>query len=198
MEAWKAQILHCLEGKTSPWVIVIDGLCGSGKTTLASMLSQALQAPVIHMDDFFLPFALRTPQRLQEAGGNIHYERFETEVLPFVGRTTEFSYHRFDCDTGNMIPMDCPAGSVRIVEGSYSLHPRFLGAWQQMQACRVFLSVEEEEQLRRIALRNPSLLERFRQEWIPMENRYFQAFHVAQRADVCLKSPIRVESGGEI
>ena len=34
------------------------------------------------MDDFFLPPALRTPERRSEPGGNVHYERFLTEVLP--------------------------------------------------------------------------------------------------------------------
>ena len=53
-------------------VIAIEGRCGSGKTTLADILSELFEATVIHMDDFFLPPSLRTAQRLNEAGGNIH------------------------------------------------------------------------------------------------------------------------------
>ena len=78
-------------------LIVIDGLCGSGKTTLADSLSSMLQAPVVHMDDFFLPFSLRTPQRLSQPGGNVDYERFAQEVLPFAGKKEGFSYRRFSC-----------------------------------------------------------------------------------------------------
>ena len=32
------------------------------------------------MDDFFLPMELRTAERLEEPGGNVHYERFSAEV----------------------------------------------------------------------------------------------------------------------
>lgn len=163
-------------------VLVIDGHCGSGKTTLARELAALLDAPVVHMDDFFLPFALRTPQRLSEPGGNVDYERFEQEVLPLIGTGAPFAYGQFDCGSGQVTRAECPGAKVRIVEGTYSLHPRFMPRWQGMGALTVFASVPPQEQLRRIALRNPRLLERFRTEWIPMENRYFAAFQVAEHA----------------
>ena len=62
-------------------VIAIDGKCATGKTTLAARLASGLDADVIHMDDFFLPPAKRTQQRLSEPGGNVDYERFMEEVL---------------------------------------------------------------------------------------------------------------------
>ena len=62
-----------------PFIVAIDGACCSGKTTLAQALGQALQAPVFHMDDFYLPFALRTPQRLQMPGGHMDWERLAQE-----------------------------------------------------------------------------------------------------------------------
>lgn len=40
-------------------LITIDGPCGSGKSTLADALSDALNTPIIRMDDFFLPHALK-------------------------------------------------------------------------------------------------------------------------------------------
>ena len=52
-------------------LVTIDGPCGSGKSTLADALSDALNAPIIRMDDFFLPHALKTPQRLAIPGGNV-------------------------------------------------------------------------------------------------------------------------------
>ena len=165
-------------------LIVIDGLCGSGKTTLANELSALLQAPVIHMDDFFLPFALRTTQRLSQPGGNVDYERFEEEVLSRIGCDAAFTYGKFDCSEGTLTPAECPAAGLRIVEGTYSMHPRFMSVWQERGALTVFASVPREEQLRRLALRNPRLLERFRTEWIPMENRYFSVFGVEEKAMV--------------
>lgn len=163
-------------------VLVIDGHCGSGKTTLARQLAALLQAPVIHMDDFFLPFALRTQKRLSEAGGNVDYERFAAEVLPKIGRNAAFSYGKFDCSDGTITPALCPAAPIRIVEGTYSMHPRFMPCWQRLGALTVFASVPPDEQLRRIALRNPQLMERFRDVWIPMENHYFSTCRVAEQA----------------
>ena len=64
--------------------IAIDGDCCSGKTTLAEKLSKKYGCDVVHTDDFFLPFSLRTKERYAEPGGNIHYERFILEVLPHL------------------------------------------------------------------------------------------------------------------
>ncbi|MCL1877401.1 MAG: hypothetical protein FWF80_00945, partial [Defluviitaleaceae bacterium] len=65
-------------------VIAIDGRSASGKTTLASELAAQTGASVIHMDDFFLPQDLRTEERLNTPGGNVHHERFASEVLPHI------------------------------------------------------------------------------------------------------------------
>lgn len=182
-------VVQAWETMGRPGVIVVDGKCGSGKTTLANALAEEWQAPVIRMDDFFLPFALRTPDRLAQPGGNVHYERFAEEVLPFVGRADAFAYRKFHCSDGSFSELICPAAKVRIVEGSYSLHPAFETVWQALGALTVFLSVKEEEQLRRLSRRDPELLESFRSRWIPMENRYFEAFQVAKKAHLCLESP---------
>lgn len=183
-----ARVLACLPKTEDVQLIVIDGMCGSGKSTLAGELAGELNAPIIHMDDFFLPYHLRTGERLSQPGGNVDYERFEQEVLPFAGKEDAFQYRRFSCSDGSFSDACCPAGKVRIVEGSYSLHPRFLPVWQKVNALRVFLSVEEGEQLKRISLRNPDLVENFRTRWIPMENAYFAAYSVAQTAQLCLES----------
>lgn len=67
--------------KQSSFLLAIDGMSGSGKTTLAQSLQEKWHAHVFHMDDFFLPLEMRTPQRLQQPGGNVHYERFLETVL---------------------------------------------------------------------------------------------------------------------
>lgn len=177
-------------GQVKAPVIVIEGMCGGGKTTLANALAAMSGAPVIRMDDFFLPFPMRTQERLAQPGGNVHYERFEEEVLPFVGQQAAFSYRRFHCGEGNFSPVACPANKLRIVEGSYSMHPRFMPAWDQMGAVTVFVSVSAGEQLRRIEKRNPELLERFRNIWIPMENQYFSAYQTKEKASIQWKIQI--------
>lgn len=167
-------------------VCVLDGYCGAGKTTLAGLLCGLYDAPVVHMDDFFLPPELRTPKRLSEQGGNIHYERFEREVLPYIGGTEGFCYHRYDCVTGAMLERQCPPAPLRVAEGSYGLHPRFLSAYGD--AITAFVEVDGDTQLRRIARRSPDKLEQFRNVWIPLEKSYFQAYDIKGRAKLVLSS----------
>jgi uridine kinase len=188
--ALTARLTHSLQ--TAPRTLcVIDGCCGAGKTTLAAALSDAFGgAPVIHMDDFFLPFSLRTPERLAQPGGNVHHERFAQEVLAGLESGGGFSYRRFHCADGSFCPKHCPGGSpLIIIEGSYSLHPAFQPAWQRLGAVTVFLSVDEEEQLRRIARRSPEKLQAFVDKWIPLEKNYFQGYDIMQRAQLKLVSP---------
>ncbi|MBO5109218.1 MAG: hypothetical protein J6D21_00735 [Clostridia bacterium] len=44
--------------------VLIDGRCASGKSTLGAALAERLGANLFHMDDFFLPFDKKTPERL--------------------------------------------------------------------------------------------------------------------------------------
>ena len=60
--------------------VAIDGPCASGKSTLGALLRGVYGANLFHMDDYFLPFARKTPERLAEPGGNVDYERFFAEV----------------------------------------------------------------------------------------------------------------------
>ncbi len=165
-------------------VIAIDGRAASGKTTLSGRLSKILGADIIRMDDFFLPPSLRTPERLAEAGGNIHYERFIDEVLPNLKEKSAFSYGVFDCGIMEISgKREIGESKWRIVEGSYSHHPKF-GSYADL--C-VFCSVSPEEQMSRILIRNGErMAETFRDRWIPMEEKYFEAFKICESADLSI------------
>jgi hypothetical protein len=68
---------------------------------------------------------------------------------------------------------------LTVVEGVYSTHPAF-GEYYDLSA---FLAVTPERQRARIEVRNtPAHAHRFFTEWIPMENRYFEAMRVRERA----------------
>ncbi len=153
-------------------VLAIDGRAASGKTTAAGLISKLFNCEIIHMDDFFLPRELRTEERLSEVGGNVHYERFSAEVLPYLRGCCGFSYRTFNCSKFDFDsqPRTISPAPLYIVEGSYSLHPGF-GEYYDLS---FFSDVPPGEQLRRIRERNgEKLLERFKSEWIPMEERYF-------------------------
>ena len=66
-EQWEAVMRRIGQANNGISVIALDGRAAAGKSTLAAALAETLQAAVIHMDDFFLPLALRAPQRLARA-----------------------------------------------------------------------------------------------------------------------------------
>lgn len=161
-------------------VLVIDGDCAAGKTTLAAQIAARLSCNVFHMDDFFLPPAMRTPARLFEPGGNVHYERFRSQVLEPMLENKPFAYGAYSCGADETYTVRVTPEPVSVIEGSYSLHPRYLDAYQTLRAVKVFMRIAPEEQIRRIQSRNgEAMLRRFREEWIPMEKRYRQAYEKA-------------------
>lgn len=167
-------------GKTV--IVVIDGMCGSGKSTLGRILKELYGCNLFHMDDFFLRPWQRTEERLSEPGGNVDYERFRGEILDHICDAGGLEYRPYDCSSGNLsAPVKVPYCALNIIEGAYSHHPYFGDRYD----LKFFYEVEPEEQLRRIMKRNgPDMLRRFEEEWIPMEQRYFEAFQIAEKSIV--------------
>ena len=167
-------------------VISFDGRAASGKSTLARILATVTGASIIKMDDFFLPNELRTEKRLKEAGGNIHYERFVSEILPYLRGNVPFEYGMFDCGKMKISGKRAVKPSnVRIVEGSYSQHPLF-GDYSDIS---VFVTVSAKEQRRRILERNgEALAKMFADRWIPMEESYFEAFGIKEKSDIVIST----------
>lgn len=167
-------------------VIAIDGSCASGKTTLAGKISDEFNMQIIHMDDFFLPFEMRTFERLDSAGGNVHYERFKDEVCSGIMGNLPFEYRVFNCRTGSYdgtVTVD-PQKPI-IIEGAYCLHPEIPDIYD----LKIFLSVDYETQLKRITKRNGTeALDAFRTKWIPFENRYFEQFGIREKCDFIIEN----------
>ncbi len=166
-------------------VIALEGRAAAGKSTAAALLAEILGAGVVHMDDFFLPPAQRSEERLAEPGGNIHYERFVAEVLPHVACAECFSYRIFDCGKMELDgEREVCASSYRIVEGAYSCHPTF-GAYAD---CKVFFDIAPDMQMQRILARNGAqMAEMFKQRWIPLEEMYYKSYRVQECADIVVK-----------
>jgi len=171
-----------------PSLIVIDGPCGSGKSTLAGLLARLYQTAPVPMDDFFLPFEMRTPERLLQPGGNVHYERFAKEVLERLEPGKPVCWNRFNCSDGTLNPREIPAADVIVIEGSYSHHPALREKLIQRNALLVYLSIDGDEQLRRIEKRDPGLRHMFETRWIPLEKNYFEAYDIQGTADLVIES----------
>lgn len=179
------QIERALSARSGGRVTVgVDGRCGTGKSTLAAALAARFHAPIVRMDDFFLPDGLRTPARLAEPGGNVHYERFLAEVAPFLRTGDAFSYGVFDCGARRVTHRaSIPAGALVIVEGAYAFHPRFGAPYD----VRAFVTADPAAQRLRLRERSgEAMLTRFLNEWIPMEERYFWANGLPSDGDVVI------------
>ncbi|MDD2283563.1 MAG: hypothetical protein PHD92_09295 [Eubacteriales bacterium] len=163
-------------------IVAIDGHCGAGKSTLANLLQAIYDCNVFHMDDFFLPAAMKTKERMQEPGGNVHYERFYQEVLALLSQNRPFRYRPFNCGSQSLeAEIAVTPKPLNIIEGAYSLHPALADAYD----LKVFLEIDPEVQSQRILKRNgPTMHKRFISQWIPLENLYFQALKIKDQCDL--------------
>lgn len=159
----------CDMGWEKPVILAIDGCCGSGKTTCAQAICRYFGASCIHCDDFFLPSHMRTKERLDEIGGNVHYERL-AEVLHKVRQGKPFTYQAYDCSSDSFVDKTFTPTEVVVVEGSYALHR----ALQQFYDVKVVLTVDKQTQYNRLLQRESVHgVENFVNKWIPLENMYF-------------------------
>jgi uridine kinase len=168
-----------------PRIVAIDGGAAAGKSTLAQWLETVYDCNVFHMDDFFLQPRQRTAERLGEAGGNVDYERVKEEIIePLIkggGRGSALRYTPYDCKTQTMREgISVEIKPLNIIEGVYSLHPIFGDIYD----LRIFLQIDKDEQKRRLLRRGAGLYDRFVNEWLPMEEKYFKEFGIMEKCDI--------------
>lgn len=170
----------CKENKSL--IIAIDGRCGGGKSTLGKLITERFDCNLFHMDDFFLPFEMRTPERLGEAGGNVHYERFNEEVMRPLQNQEAVVYRKYLCNKGAFDnPIKVETKLLNIVEGSYSLHPTL----KKQYDYKIFIDVASNVQYERILKRNgEEKLQDFLSKWIPMEEHYFTELDIKSHCDL--------------
>ncbi len=164
--------------------LAIEGGSASGKTTLSALLAQLYDCAVFHMDDFFLRPEQRTPERFAQPGGNVDRERFLQEVLLPHRKGQTVTFQKFDCSTMSLMPpVTVESRPLTVIEGAYSMHPT-LAEYYDLSA---FLDISPDYQRIRIKKRNtPQMAERFFERWIPMEQRYFEAYDIKEKCNLCI------------
>ncbi len=165
-------------------LVTLDGPCASGKTTLARKLASVFQAAVVHTDDFVIPHARKTPERLAVPGGNCDAERLAAEVLIPWKRTGEARVRRYDCGADALLPEEpLSSADVLILEGSYANLP----VLRALADVRLFLDAPREVREARLRARETAAsLQRFYERWIPLEEAYFAAYHLPDAGCVVL------------
>ena len=163
-------------------IISIDGRCASGKSTLAQHLKEKNDGVVFHMDDYFLPTTMKTKERLEIPGGNVHYERMIDEIFSKLHQDS-ISYQKFNCKVQELEPLvTLELPKVIIVEGVYSQQDKLRDYFD----LNVFLTIESKSQQDRLKKRNAKMYNRFINEWIPLEEVYFKKQNIEERADIVM------------
>lgn len=166
-------------------IISIDGPCGSGKSTIAEEIRNKTLCNVLHMDDFYLPFANRDKNWMNMIAGHMDFNRLIEKVLkPYKeGRKTE--YISYDCHNDNYLQeIDIDLMKPLIIEGSYSSHP----CLNEYVDYKVFIDIDSELQKDRLTKRNPKVVDKFISMWIPFENNYFEALDIRGKSDLIIQS----------
>ena len=165
-------------------ILAIEGGSASGKTTLANLLEKLYDCTVFHTDDFFLQPHQRTPERLAEVGGNFDRERFLKEVLQPLKEGKDVAYRKFDCSTMTIADgVKITPKKIVVVEGAYSMHPDL----RDFYDLSTFIDISKDLQKERVLKRNPHLAQRFFDEWIPLEDRYFSEMKIKEKCDIEIK-----------
>lgn len=167
--------------------IAIEGNSSAGKSTLSKFIYSKYNSNLFHMDDFFLRPEQKTKDRLNEVGGNIDYERFNSEVISGIKSKSEFQYQTYNCQTLKLDEVRIvKPKALSIIEGVYSMHPLFIDIYDY----KIFLEIDEKTQIDRILKRNGEfMLNRFIDEWIPMENKYFREMDIKDKCDIIIRLP---------
>ena len=159
---------------TDRLLVTIDGPCACGKTTLAGQLAEVFQAPVVHTDDYVIPHAQKTPERLAIPGGNYDAQRLMSEVITPWSQHLPAVVRRYDCAKDCLAPdAPLPDSPLLFLEGCCSNLP----ALRALAGIRLFLDVPRKERIRRLTQRESAdSLKQFHTRWIPLEDAYFGAF----------------------
>jgi uridine kinase len=163
-------------------LVCVDGPAGSGKTTLAARLAEALGpgAVVVHLDDLYEGWS----------GLDGVWDRVEDEVLGPLGRGEPGCWRRYDWVAGAFAEWhDLPVPGVLVLEGCGSAPLAVDGR----AVLRLFVEAPPRLRLRRGLDRDG---EAMREEWVRWqvhEEAHFAAQRTRARADVVVDgtAPVR-------
>lgn len=165
-----------------PALVAVDGRCGSGKTGFAALTGVlACSSGVVHMDDFYLPWARRAENWRDIPAGNMDLERFCREVLTLDGKG-DACYRPYDCPGDRLLDPVELREPLRIVEGTYSQHP----ALAKYYDYKLFFTCGREEQTRRLRAREGDYYPAFDRVWRTLEERYFAVCGTEAAADLAV------------
>jgi uridine kinase len=154
-------------------LVCIDGPAGSGKTTFAGRLADALgsDVAVVHLEDLYAGWTLTGAVARLSAG-----------VLRPLAEGRAGAHHVYDWHAGRFAPepVTVPPTRILVVEGCGS-SPRALDSWTTL---RIWVEAPADQRLARGLLRDGTDLEAHWQRWQSLEAAVFAAEETRGRADL--------------
>lgn len=176
------QLDNFLEQTKDYSITSLDGKCASGKTTITKELEN--KYTIINIDDFFLSNGKKTPKRLNEIGGNIDYELVKENLTKikdaYQKQQIKVLLKCFDCQKQTYYNKEITLKKKTIIKGVYSNHSYF----KELIDYNTYLYVDKETQLKRVL--NRTLKDRFINEWIPLENKYFDYYQLEDHCNLII------------
>lgn len=160
---------HC--GTTA--VIAIDGLSGSGKSSLAASLASRLDAPIVHMDDLYPGWD----------GLAVAVDLVTTQVLEPLARGERAAYRRWDWHRSRWAEtVPVPDAPVLVLEGcGCSVRPA-----GDYAAVRVWVEAAAEVRKDRGIARDGAAYAPHWDRWMAQERALFAADGTRERAHLVI------------
>jgi len=177
------RIQQLLDASDGPCLVTLDGPCASGKTTMTERLGRLFGAVVLHTDEYVVPHARKTAERLAIPGGNCEWERLTEEALIPWKENRNCWLQPYDCHADVLKPgIEVKPAGLMILEGSYSNLP----AIRKLADLRLFAATSLDVRMERLRKRESAAsFKQFETRWIPLENAYFEAYGLPD--DGCLR-----------
>jgi hypothetical protein len=156
-------------------LVAVDGLSGSGKTTVADALAQALNAPILHLDHLY--------EGWDGLAGAADLVR-DWIVTPLRhGRTPR--WQPYDWATGERFPAQAlPVSDVLVVEGCGAGAVRLAGDL----ALLIWVTAGREREARLRGRADWAGYQEHRQRWVRQERDMLRRERTPARADVTVRT----------
>lgn len=190
-----------------PVRIAIDGVDGSGKTTLADELAAFFQSssrPIIRasIDDFHKPRAERYQRGSLSPEGYFHdsfnYDAVVHQLLRPFGSEGDRLYqseafdHRLDLPKQSA-PKLAPADAILLFDGVFLLRPELRSFWDLSIFVEVPFSVSMDRAIKRDSATSgsePMIRERYEQRYVPGQQLYLNRCRPLEYADIVVDNSV--------
>lgn len=171
-------------------ILALDGRSGTGKSTLARALAQALDGDVVVADDFWVggedaEWAARSPR--ERVDGAIDWRRLRREVLEPLHAGRPATWHPFDWKAHRGLSattIEVQPGQLVVLDGAYSARREL----SDLVDLAVLVEAPEQERRARLLRREGAeFISRWHLLWDDAEDHYFEEVRPRQSFDLVVE-----------